>query len=633
MSENEKAIHEYLPKLESVSEDLIKITKELTSNKPSESSISSIVNQIITKGSKDQIFEILKLFSCVLRARPNIAPIILKQILDIEESIRSNFSKSEIYEIFRYNNFLLLCLYEKNFISIDNIETGCKFNLGKLMYFYPELKDEKPSVINDLVHIYTVATTFFHKMEKSSNCNDFKKKRKNNLHSDKEIAKIIIDDNISKLESNFQASWNEIVEISIYENDEFLNNEKLTLIEYAAFFGSEKIFNYFINDVNPCPPNLKKCAIIGGNSNILMKVEKLEQASNRPYPFDEDNLIASIRYFRDFFFNILIEKSYNAILFNSLLESLKSFNLLAFMRIIEHQPNIISLCNSLGQTALHIASTNGLGNIVDFILKITKEPSFVNKRDDNGETALHIACEKGFSNIVATLVIEGMADITICDNFGLPPFMIACQFEHLDIIKFFIKQFDINPYEVNRSGWTILHFASNGINLNCFQFILKKYPKLSSITNNVGDTPLHICAMKNKGSFIKLLLKQNDLNPNAQNRVGETPLHLAAMFNCVNAVKELIKSQNIDINLSDMGSQTPLYLAAEHQSVDVVKILLDNDAIDINKTNLFKDTPLHAAARSQNSEIIELLVSHPNIDINAENNRLSIFSYKIFFIY
>lgn len=84
------------------------------------------------------------------------------------------------------------------------------------------------------------------------------------------------------------------------------------------------------------------------------------------------------------------------------------------------------------------------GNLPDLILEINKIENFdVNMLiDDDKNTLLHISCEYGHFIIVTYLVeilcVHTKININPKNIMGITPCMRACQFNHLDIVKFLL---------------------------------------------------------------------------------------------------------------------------------------------------------------------------------------------------
>ncbi|KAK8838612.1 hypothetical protein M9Y10_032646 [Tritrichomonas musculus] len=73
------------------------------------------------------------------------------------------------------------------------------------------------------------------------------------------------------------------IESSIYETNSFLQNKKLTLIEYSAFFGSIQIFRFLFQNQVSLARSLWLYAIHGENPDIIHFLEE-----NQIHPKDEN---------------------------------------------------------------------------------------------------------------------------------------------------------------------------------------------------------------------------------------------------------------------------------------------------------------------------------------------------------
>ena len=89
------------------------------------------------------------------------------------------------------------------------------------------------------------------------------------------IRKDLLDDFIVYVnEKNYQLD--STIKPSIYETNDFLLqfNIEMTLIEYAAFFGSIKIFNYLRLNKISMTPSIWNYAIHGNNAEIIQILEE-----------------------------------------------------------------------------------------------------------------------------------------------------------------------------------------------------------------------------------------------------------------------------------------------------------------------------------------------------------------------
>lgn len=207
-------------------------------------------------------------------------PDLLKKIEQIlkyfKNEIKSNFSDSQIFKIFKSNKRILLFLLEEKILNFT--EDICKEIITKDFinhkyphYFYPEVKQfmneiwfQKNNSTNDWIQ----------EIDQSLN-EDFYKKRQNG-ENDSYICELIRNDNIEefiKYVNSNSLSLNSTISLSIYETNTFLikasllNN--LTLINYAVAFGSIRIIQYLLKNVVQTSSSLWIFAVHCNNNEII----------------------------------------------------------------------------------------------------------------------------------------------------------------------------------------------------------------------------------------------------------------------------------------------------------------------------------------------------------------------------
>ena len=90
------------------------------------------------------------------------------------------------------------------------------------------------------------------------------------------IAKVIRNDEVERLqEMSSQANFdfNQIIPPSLYERCSFVNNENVSLIDYSAFFGSIKCFQFLLLNGSKLE-NTFQYAVAGGNHEIIHLCEQ-----------------------------------------------------------------------------------------------------------------------------------------------------------------------------------------------------------------------------------------------------------------------------------------------------------------------------------------------------------------------
>lgn len=187
----------------------------------------------------------------------------IKQILlFFKDSIKKYFDNEMIFEIFKSNKIILLFLIKQNILIIDQIVFEKITNgIGILQkypeYFSPELKN----------------VDFHYEYQESPEVTDpnFYDKRKSG-ENDNTICKIIREDSIEELIISInkgKIKINDNIPDSIYETNLLLLRNEVSLIEYAAFFGSTQIFKYLYKNKAICKPSIIQTAIHSNNPEII----------------------------------------------------------------------------------------------------------------------------------------------------------------------------------------------------------------------------------------------------------------------------------------------------------------------------------------------------------------------------
>ncbi|KAK8865390.1 hypothetical protein M9Y10_010935, partial [Tritrichomonas musculus] len=175
------------------------------------------------------------------------------------------FSNSEIFQLFKSNKRVLLILFDSKIIEmneyISKIITNQYIDLQYPQYFLPEIQSfnkKEPFQIEG-----ELPENFYEKRKIGEN--------------DNYICQLIQKDSINEFVfytnlNNY--SLDSTINQSIFETNSFLlkNDKKVTLIEYAAFFGSIKIFLYLRNKVE-VRQSIWQYAIHSDNAKIINQLE------------------------------------------------------------------------------------------------------------------------------------------------------------------------------------------------------------------------------------------------------------------------------------------------------------------------------------------------------------------------
>lgn len=208
-------------------------------------------------------------------------PKIEQIIIYFNDLIKSKLSDLNIYEIFEESNRILYFLFRHKIIEMNNdilkklfVHNQSKY---KLVYLIPVIKDlideEKRELLGKTVSNYIDKEESIEDMEKKCQIGE----------NELTICTLIRNDSIDEFiiyvnERNISLSSK--IKGSIFETNSLLNIKHTTFIEYAAFFGSLKIFQFLkLNNVE-LAPSLWIYAIHGRNPEIIHILEELNIKPN-----------------------------------------------------------------------------------------------------------------------------------------------------------------------------------------------------------------------------------------------------------------------------------------------------------------------------------------------------------------
>jgi ankyrin repeat protein len=432
------------------------------------------------------------------------------------------------------------------------------------------------------------------------------------------------------------------------------------LLEASAFFGSVKIFKYFVvNGILPTEPgpqkSLVRWACAGGNLEIIRFLE----ASG----FDiKLGMPIVLQYQNTAVLNWMIHRFCRALAghtFDELEESLRSELwqravagenvgfLIEFAAPTPQRSSLFRLSASLGRPfAFKILYEDSEGEdicqavieggSVD-VLKICRNAKFYHT---NKTMLLNLACENGLLD---------MAELLICDNadvnqrFGpkkIVPMISASLGGHAEVVRFLIQAGGncnyLCPGLNSAFDYAVLGGHVETVKVFLEQERLPKHtiPLLTSAVTRrhldvvrvlandpriaFGEDTLARAASSGGADAIELLLSR--VGSCDRSQLGFA-LHAAVKGGQVPSVAALLKIDSSIINGMNNDGYSALHYAALTGAVPIVKLMLEYSRIMVNTRNADGQTPLHFAAENGHLKCAELLLSHPDIEVNTEDRK------------
>lgn len=125
-----------------------------------------------------------------------------------------------------------------------------------------------------------------------------------------------------------------------------------------------------------------------------------------------------------------------------------------------------------------------------------------NLTDNRGRTALFTAVREGSQQALESLLAAPQTNVNAVNADGETPLMLAAIRGSLPAVKALVKR----GADINRKGWTPLHYACSGPDNGVAEFLIAQGAELNARSDN-GTTPLMMAARYGSGDLVPLLLK------------------------------------------------------------------------------------------------------------------------------
>ncbi|KAK8889062.1 hypothetical protein M9Y10_033805 [Tritrichomonas musculus] len=285
----------YLEEIRQIQSDLLEFLDDEPNNEENFIKLSASFEYYNINDTQNKLKLILRLISKIsnnYNRKKDFFDKIDRVLTHFKDKIKEYFSNFEIFRIFKSNKRILLFLIEQGIMTIDKyiitIITKQKYVDSKYpQYFQPEIK---PFITSEFIEKYHQKNKINNSEKQQVNNNDnnwiediekelpdhFYEKRKIGENDDY-LCGLIREDLVKEFISHVYKTnlpLDTFIKTSIYETNSFLlRKDKISLIEYAAFFGAIQIFQYLrINEVT-LTQKLWLFTIHGKNAEMIHLLE------------------------------------------------------------------------------------------------------------------------------------------------------------------------------------------------------------------------------------------------------------------------------------------------------------------------------------------------------------------------
>jgi uncharacterized protein len=144
-----------------------------------------------------------------------------------------------------------------------------------------------------------------------------------------------------------------------------------------------------------------------------------------------------------------------------------------------------------------------------------------NTRDPNQQHGLYLALREPSLKAAKVLIDWPKTDLNAANPADETPLMMAVLKGQVEIVTAMLAK----DAEVNKTGWTPLHYAATSGHIALINLLLQNHAYIDAESPN-GSTPLMMAAMYGTASAVKLLLEEG-ADPLLKNQIGMSAIDFA----------------------------------------------------------------------------------------------------------
>lgn len=201
------------------------------------------------------------------------------------------------------------------------------------------------------------------------------------------------------------------------------------------------------------------------------------------------------------------------------------------------------------------------------------------------------------------------ANVNCQDAEGNTPLILACKYNHHDLVKMLTNVAKIDVDLANYNGDTALHIACAS-HMRSAVIILLALGASVECRNKTGHTPVFTACMFGDIQILQLLLYNSKHNfINDHDKDGNSPLMAAIQSSdCTKELVEFLLSLNPDLQMCNHQGNNVLHLFSSECDSEILELIINQDQSLLHKNNCNKEQPLHVAAKHGNKDSVFILI-------------------------
>jgi len=192
-----------------------------------------------------------------------------------------------------------------------------------------------------------------------------------------------------------------------------------------------------------------------------------------------------------------------------------------------------SLANAGSYDDFFVAIKQDDASTINVLLKRGFDP---NTLDSKGQSGLYLAVRDQSLKAAAALIVWPKTNVELRTAQDESPLMMASLKGQLDLARKLVDR----GADVNKPGWTPLHYAATNGHLKVMELLLNENAYIDAASPN-GTTPLMMAAHYGSPAAVKLLLEAG-ADPTIRNQLGLTAIDFAYRANRTDAAEMIAEA-------------------------------------------------------------------------------------------